>query len=153
MMELPIGFAIPKQVQEYVPIEPQYSLNKKSRWVWLQWALFWLLRKVGAKRKNMEVEFSTAYIDVTEASIMAILENANLLDFFYHRRPDVLLVGPDVYRGILTDDSLPFPIGFQAQTKMRKGNGTIEVMGFEIVMLPYMKGVLPLIDWQTHRGR
>ena len=85
----------------------------------------------------------------------SFLERRNLqqrdMQRIYDRRARTLLVGPDAW-GDVRDTLRDTASVMSFETEMRIGNsGRIEIRGVEVVLVPWMTGVLLVPDWKEVR--
>lgn len=131
---------------------PTYRFYENGRRPWLQKFAFWLLSKTGADRTDMIRRVKHVTIDCSEERVHDLLVKAEALEYVYGVKPEVILVGPDMFYGILTDDELSWAISVNAQQSITitlpDGARTFQIYEFRIVLLPYMKGFLPVTHWR-----
>ena len=129
-----------RRLQAMPTVHYNFRSDRKHRW--LQKVCFWILRKLKCHSTMYEPEVDLNYqhhtID-TKDFAEQLIEQCELLQYCHGERPKKVLVGVNVYRQITGNPAIRKKLSFQASC-----SGSF--MGLEIVIIPWMEGILVMPD-------
>lgn len=134
-----------------VDLEKAYALRPDKKHVWLQRTAIWVLEKLGA-RHRVEQETVTQHHINTVSAMEKLHRSAGAFRRSYGEWPSTVLMGRDDYVGLMTDGAPSGQFAFNGAYHVGE-NSVRKVMGMRIVVLPEMKGILPLTPSQVQEMR
>ena len=120
----------------------QFTANKKYHRT--QRILFWILRKIGCYAQVQEISLESVRFDKKDF-VERLHEMRRGILNLYREEGKYLLIGGEACHE-LTGYLASSKFSFSCQANFYKDNGRMEVVGLNIVVIPWMEGMLVVPD-------
>jgi len=115
----------------------RYVFRKDKGYHGLQRLLFWVLAKIGCYAQDERIAYTQHRLDTDDLMEAIYKQDIGVLEF-YNQRGKSLLIGSKDYQELTGNPAIRQMMQFTG--KYRGGYG--EVLGMNIIVIPWMKGML-----------
>lgn len=132
-------------VRVYFENKDTYKFDSSKKYLWLQKVCIKILAKLGCHGESFHEIVKTHVIN--KSNLIEKLNEANRLICSKNKTPTTLLIGPEEFAELMQQDPIHNLLKFDIKYPcMENKNGVTDryMMGMRVVIVPWMKGILPL---------
>jgi hypothetical protein len=141
MREQQVRFLATTEQRTFCDLKDAFELRRDKKYVWVQRACFWVLKKIGAYYIKHTISYSRIPIEPDKFMEKLFKQRVELEDIYY-TRPSQLFIGAQDYEELMGSPEIRQMLQFNAQYWVKEEGYRPEIMGLSVTIIPWMKGIL-----------
>jgi hypothetical protein len=117
-----------------------FEFRSDKKYHWIQNVCFWILRKIGAYRRENVFTYKRYTIN-PDSFMERLFKQHNYLQREFNIKPSELFIGAEDHAIMMGSDEIKQMLSFNATYNYRDGYGS-HVMGLKIHVIPWMRGII-----------
>ena len=139
-MKQTVAFIEPYSTFKTVTDNNTFAVREDRPYLWLQKACCWVLGKLGAYRVDTQTKIEYRTIDADNFMTRIAKQHESVFELL-NRKPKKLLIGAQDYAELMPETTVHYPFAFNASYEIGE-RGVARIMGLEVQVIPWMRGVL-----------
>lgn len=142
-MKQTVAFIEPYSTFKTVTDSNAFAVREDRPYLWLQKACCWVLGKLGAYRRDTQTKIEYRTIDADNFMVRITKQHESVFELLNrrHLRPKKILIGAQDYAELMRETTVHYPFAFNASYEIVV-RGVARIMGLEVQVIPWMRGVL-----------
>lgn len=118
-----------------------FEFRSDKKYHWIQKFCFWILRKIGAYRRENIHSFKKFTIN-PDSFMERLFKQNSYLQKEFNMKPSKLFIGAEDYTAVMGGDEMRQMLQFNTSYHFRDGRCGIEIMGLKVTVVPWMRGII-----------